>query len=89
MIAHPAGITGLSSDSLIVAVSDRDPAQASLEVEGVIRYTREGRTVEARMEGALRSTVDEFLYGVDAVVSDNGREVRRRRWEERFQRNLG
>ena len=89
MIAHPAGITGLSSDSLIVAVSDRDPAQASLEMEGVIRYTREGRTVEARMEGALRSTVDEFLYGVDAVVSDNGREVRRRRWEERFQRNLG
>ncbi len=88
-LEHPAGFTGDDGQVMIATVKDRDPATASLKVES-FQTTRlaDGRTVEARGEGELRSTETELVCELDVRLLENGALVREKHWEERAKRNL-
>ncbi|HEU4402088.1 MAG TPA: CocE/NonD family hydrolase [Candidatus Polarisedimenticolia bacterium] len=85
---HPAGITAAEGQVFTARVEDRNPAAAALEVESFYRGRSRGRTVEARGEGSLRSTGTEFLFDVTCTLLENGRTIRRRRWQDRAPRRL-
>jgi uncharacterized protein len=88
-VEHPAGFTADDGQVMVATVKDRDPATASLRVES-FQTTRlaDGRTVEARGEGELRSTETELVCELDVRLLENGSLVREKHWEERAKRNL-
>jgi uncharacterized protein len=88
-VEHPARFTGDGGQVMIATVKDRDPASASLRVES-FQTTRleDGRTVEARGEGELRSTETELVCELDVRLVENGALVREKHWEERARRDL-
>ena len=85
---HPAGIRGSEGQVFQARVSDRDPADASLEVDAFYIGRSGARSVEARGTGSLRSTSDSFVFDVTCTLLQNGKTIRRRRWQDRAPRRL-
>jgi hypothetical protein len=73
---------------MVAKVADRDPANASLEVEAWYRVAVAGREVEARGKGALRSTKGDFICELDCTLRENGKVLRTRAWRDRAPRRL-
>ncbi len=87
-VKHPAGITTEDAQTMVAKVVDREPANASLEVEAWYRVNAAGRQVEARGKGVLRSTKDDFICQIDCALRENGKAVRSRAWRDRVPRRL-
>jgi len=87
-LKHPAELTAEDAQVMVAKVADRDPANASLEVEAWYRVTVAGREVEARGKGVLRSTKDEFICEIDCTLRENRKVVRTRAWRDRAPRLL-
>ena len=87
-VKHPAGLTAEDAQVMVARVADRDPANASLEVEAWYRVTIAGREVEARGEGVLRSTKNDFICEIDCTLRENRKVVRTRAWRDRAPRRL-
>ncbi len=87
-VKHPSGLAAEDAQVMLAKVADREPANASLEVQAYYRATIEGRTVEARGEGVLRSTKDDFICEIDCTLRENGKVLRMRHWRDRVPRLL-
>jgi putative CocE/NonD family hydrolase len=87
-VIHPLGLTAEDAQVMVAKVADRDPASASLEVKAWYRVTIPGREVEARGEGVLRGTKDQFLCELDCTLQENRKVVRTRAWRDRAPRRL-
>ncbi len=78
----------LGDDKIWCRVRERDPATASLEIQGVRVETQGERTIETRAEGSLRSTVDTFVMDIECTLLENGNAVRSGRWKDEVRREL-
>jgi hypothetical protein len=87
-LKHPAGVTAEDAQVMVAKVMDRNPANASLEVEAWYRVFSAGREVEARGKGVLRSTRDSFICEIDCTLRENGKVIRTRAWRDRAPRRL-
>jgi len=87
-LKHPAGITAEDAQVMVAKVMDRNPANASLEVEAWYRVSAAGREVEARGKGVLRSTNDDFICEIDCTLRESGKVIRTRTWRDRAPRLL-
>jgi putative CocE/NonD family hydrolase len=87
-VMHPLGLTAEDAQVMVAKVADRDPASASLEVKAWYRVTLAGREVEARGEGVLRGTKEEFICELGCTLRENKKVARTRAWRDRAPRNL-
>ena len=71
-------------------VNDADPATAALTISTseINHPLNSTRVIETRTEGALRSTLDRFTMDVTCTLLENGREIRKRRWQTDVKREL-
>ncbi len=80
----------MGPDRLWCRVSDRDPANASIQLSSRLLHTPEDapRRIETRAEGSLKSTVDAFSMDIECTLLENDRVVRKRRWQDSVRREL-
>jgi hypothetical protein len=77
-----------SIEFLRFRVSDVRPDLAAALGEGDLHVTLPGRTLLWRTRLSLRSDADSFHYRFRRTLAENGREIRRRDWEESVPRDL-
>jgi hypothetical protein len=78
----------LGDDTIWCRVKDDDPATASLELSGFTKSEGSNRRVESRVEGSLRSTVDDFILDVTCTLLENEKVVKTRQWKDTVRREL-
>jgi len=90
---YPSGETIATCDigrSVIECrVNENDPASASLHLDASTKYkARDGRVLETRALGALKSTADKFIWSIEATILENGKIARSRTWSDEVPRDL-
>jgi hypothetical protein len=77
-----------SIEYLRFKVSDDRPDLAAALGEGGLHVTLPGRTLQWRTRLSLRSDAESFHYRFRRTLAENGREIRRRDWEESVPRDF-
>jgi uncharacterized protein len=77
-----------SIESLRHKVPDDEPACAAALGEGDINVALPGRTVAWRTRLSIRSGQEHFRYRFRRILSENGREIRERSWDESIPRDF-
>jgi hypothetical protein len=90
---YPSGDTVATCDigrSVIECrVSEKDPGVASLHLDASTKYkARDGRVLETRALGALRSTAEKFIWSIEATILENDKVARSRTWSDEVPRDL-
>jgi uncharacterized protein len=79
----------LARERIECRVNERNPAEASVNVTASAPHrAADGRSIETRAEGTLRSTMDHFLMDMECTILENGRVVRSRRWKDEVRREF-
>jgi len=78
----------LGDDTIWCRVKDDDPATASLELSGFTESKGSGRRVQARAEGSLLSTQNDFILDVTCTLLENEKVVKSRQWKDKVRREL-
>ncbi|HEX6844535.1 MAG TPA: CocE/NonD family hydrolase [Actinomycetota bacterium] len=71
----------------VVAVSTDDPGRARAEAEADLALAYPEAAVRSRVDVRLESDADTYRVAIDLVVSEDGRERWRRRWDREFPRD--
>ncbi len=82
-------IINLPGNEITCRVKDENPATASMRVVGSDVYkTDDNRRIEVKSEGALSTTVDEFILNMSVTLLENDKIIRTREWKDRIRREL-
>lgn len=69
-------------------VADDQPGNASMKISTAETGEQSGRRVEVRSEGTLRSTPTDFIMDIRCTLTENGKEIRTREWNDTVKRRL-
>ena len=79
----------LTRERIECRVNERNPAEASVNVTASAPHrAADGRSIETRAEGTLRSTMDHFLMDMECTILENGKVVRTRKWKDEVRREF-
>jgi len=79
----------LTRELIECRVNERNPAEASVRVTASAPHrAADGRSIETRAEGTLRSTIDHFLLDMECTLVENGKVIRTRRWKDEVRREF-
>jgi putative CocE/NonD family hydrolase len=79
----------LTRELIECRVNERNPAEASVRVTASAPHrAADGRSIETRAEGTLRSTLEHFLLDMECTLLENGKVVRTRRWKDEVRREF-
>ena len=82
------GSTLYSSERLVLAAADADPAHARLDSDVIYRWAGDGFAIDVRAEGVIASDEGAFDVRVALAVRLDGEPFFEREWRERIPRNL-
>ena len=79
----------LTRELIECRVNERNPAEASVRVTAIAPYrSADGRTIESRATGTLRSTMDHFFLDMECALVENGKIVKSRTWKDQVPREF-
>jgi hypothetical protein len=79
----------LTRELIECRVDERNPAEASVRVTASAPHkAADGRSIETRAEGTLRSTMDHFLLDMECTLLENGKVIRTKRWKDEVRREF-